>query len=78
MSYCLTVEYPTELYFSNNLDDAIYKAVGSESDGSGCGFGMRDISFPFKDEAEARAALTRAKTVHEKIKCSVFERNYED
>jgi hypothetical protein len=78
MSYYLTVEYPAELYFSNDLDPAIYEAVGAESDGSGCGFGMRDIGFTFDTEAEAKAAATRAKTVHKKIKCSVFEMNYED
>jgi hypothetical protein len=73
MSYYLTVEYPAELYFSNNLDDAIYEAVGLESDGSGCGFGLRDIGFPFRTKADAEAAAKRAKKVHKKINTSVFE-----
>jgi len=70
--YYLTVEYPAALYFSEDLDSDITAAVGVESDGSGCGFGLRDLGFSFDSEADAHAAAERARQVHHQITASYY------
>ena len=73
MSIVLSVNYPANLYFEEDLDVALHKAVDSPSDGSGMGFGERDISWTFATVEEATAAALRARAVHKKVETSVFE-----
>jgi hypothetical protein len=74
MSFMLGVEYPAELYFSNpDIDADIREAVNVQEDGSGMGFGFRDLSFTFNTEEEAQAAGIRAAQTHPSVTYYVNE-----
>lgn len=66
MTYTLAIVYPVEL-FSSKLDQAIERAVAVDSNGSGAGFGERDITFTMPTKARAEKALKRAQQVHTQI-----------
>jgi hypothetical protein len=70
--YTLEVSYPLALYFNDNLDNAIEDAVQARSDGSGAGFGQRDVTFTFNTAEAANAAAVRAESVNKLITCSVY------
>ena len=57
MGYRLVVEYDG---FNPEKDNRILKLAGREDEGRGFGFGVRDISFEFKDR---RAAYRRAEKI---------------
>lgn len=68
MEYCLAVCYPADKWPSG--DDEVCEAVGrKDQDGSGMGFGERDMQFYFKNKEEAEAAR---KKVMEKCKFVVY------
>lgn len=46
MSYELRVYYPSEYY--DRFDTIIKKALKKDSEGSGMGFGERDLSFAYR------------------------------
>jgi len=73
MSYCLNVEYPGNVYFTENLDSDIIESAGVDCDGSGYGFDIRDLGFTFDSAEEANAAAERVKQLHKEITTSVFE-----
>lgn len=55
--YCLMVLYPSELYFQGTSPDyLISKILKRHSDGSGMGFGERDLSYYFKSKILAENA----------------------
>lgn len=56
----LTCERPFTGVDSMRKDDRrIERAVGRASDGSGCGFGIRDMDWTFHDERAARRAYVK-------------------
>ena len=59
MRYKLYVVYDLNEHDFGSLDKKIREAVGKYSDGSGAGFGERDIDWSFDTEKEMTAALAR-------------------
>ncbi len=56
-TYVLTVTYVG--FYSNSKDTKFEKVVKKEMDGSGYGFGGRDISFWFRTKREMKRAQRR-------------------
>ena len=77
--YIAYVSYPAELYFSDdNLDKQIEMAAGIYPDGSGMGFGLRDLDFVFDTETEMLNAVENIKNVHENITVNTSEYNEDE
>ena len=73
MSIVLSISYPADLYFDQNLDVPLRAAVNAPCDGRGMGCGFRDISWSFETVEEATAAALRARAVHKRVETSVYE-----
>lgn len=56
--FFLCVSYQARLAW-DVVDAEVRKAIGRASDGSGCGFGQRDLTFRFSQADALRAALKR-------------------
>lgn len=74
--FYLYVSYPYDLYWSLDLDRQIERAARVPCDGSGIGFGLRDISFTFKTRKGADNAVARIRKLHRKIKTDLIEQYY--
>jgi hypothetical protein len=75
--YVVAVAYPAELYFESNLDEQIEEAAGVPCDGSGMGFGERDLSFSFPTMSLAQQAAVRIKELGQGVSASVFDSSKE-
>lgn len=57
--WSLEIAYEPKFYPA--LDEKIDKIVGRDHNGSGMGFGARDLNYDFKTDADARAIGKRVK-----------------
>lgn len=57
-NYIVTMSYPSDLFFSSNVEQKIVKAAG-HSGGSGMGFGERDHSWYNLSESQANAKAAK-------------------
>jgi hypothetical protein len=86
MAFSLIVEYKGLPEFPQRghktLDGQIEAAARKQSEGSGYGFGVRDLEFCYAKKATAENAKARvqqlAKSLHKRIRCTVQETETED
>lgn len=70
-TYRLTVEYEG---FDQEFDKKIEKTIKRECDGSGFGFGGRDLGFYYKTKLSAVNARRKLKNrFRSKIQCQIYE-----
>lgn len=59
---------------TGTIEEEIYNLLGI-SDGSGAGFGKRDLSYYFNNKNSLRAAVRKVRRLRRKIKCEAWENN---
>lgn len=55
------------------IEDEIKKVLGRSSDGSGCGFGTRDLSYYYKNLNSLKAAVRKVRAMPRRIKCEAWD-----
>lgn len=71
-------EYYLLLSFNANddmwdIEDEIKDVLGRYSDGSGCGFGRRDLSYYYDNLNSLRAAVRKVRRMPRRIKCEAWD-----
>jgi len=62
MDYIICVAYKLTDYKWGSIDDQLRELAGVSNDGSGTGFGRRDLDFHYDTEAASLAAGARLET----------------
>jgi hypothetical protein len=56
-----------------DVEDEIKDVLGRYSDGSGCGFGRRDLSYYYKNLNSLKAAVRKVRSLPRRIKCEAWD-----